>query len=383
MKGIHQLILLGTVCVGAACSGGTINQNSGISAPVAMPLFGPRASMPMPARTAATLYVLDMENTQEGVVRVYKGRGASYLRSVRPESYSGPVTFAVDYAGRLYASALNEAVKQRGTMNVYVNRGGRLIRKIQQPSAFAWPTLDSVGNLYTMCPGAKICEYAGGKNQITRRFKQVVGPLATDASGDLVASRCRDQGAEACVFAPNQETPYWTITDGIDNQGATGYAFDSSGTLYVANEGNQTTSNPGNVAVYAPMANSPTRLITNNVAGPVAIKIDAQGNLYVYNECAGTYDEMKNCSVKGGSIVVYASGAESPFRTITNGVEGVTPPPWVGYGSPLAVDTAGYIYIVNSGILEGAHVTVYQPGGGHPLRSITDLQDPLAVDIGP
>lgn len=328
---------------------------------------------------ATTLYVLDVEGSQ-GALKVYEDGGGSFLRTILPAA-TGPVSYTIDNTGRLYASALDGHAKLPGRLNIYVNRGARFIRNIKQRSPFAWPTVDNGGNLYSTCPGDQICERAGAKSQITRKFKHIEGPLATDSVGDLVAYRCSQLEAEACVFAPGQSTAYWTITSGAGYPGVTGFTFDPQGNLYAANFGGSRPADPGSISVYAPLAASPTRVISTGIAGPLAIATDAQGSLYVYNRCAGSFTSKGACTVKGGSITVYHAGQGSPTRTVTNGILGDGPYPWVGYGTPLAVDSAGNIYVANQHYPQG-NVTVYGLGSDDPVRKITNLENPIAVAVG-
>jgi sugar lactone lactonase YvrE len=364
----------------SACAGG-ISAPSGIASNAA--LSGAR-SLEAAKSKPATLYVLDQEDGA-GVVRIYKGRGTSYLRSVQPNSYGEPVSMAVDSAGSLYMSVYNRQAKQRGTLYVYGNRGSKLLRTLTQRSGFASLTLDEDGNLYSYCPGRHICEYPAGNEPISRKLSGIDAPLATDDSGDLVANRCGLVGAEACVFAPGQQTPYWSITSGLDNLYMKGFAFDPQGNLYAANQGDELPTNPGSIPVFAPTDSSPSRVIATGIAGPQAMVADAKGNLYVYNTCGGSYNSSHQCSTFLGAVTVYAPGASTPSRTITNGV---TQPTNYAWGSLLAVDNAGYLYVANSfyyqhGIYHGPTVTVYKPGSNDPVRTITDVQAPVALAVGP
>ena len=314
---------------------------------------------------------------------MYKKRGSSFSREVNPEGYGIPVSFAVDNAGILYLANFGERDGRTGTIYVYGNRGSELLRSWGQRGGFSSLTPDSDGNFYSSCPSRRICEYPGDE-PASRKFKGVGWPLATDAGGDLAVGYCGLEGAEACVFAPGQQAAYWTILTGVENNYVDGLAFDPQGNLYVDNQGTLTANDPGNIAIYSPTQSSPSRIITTGIAGPLAIAFDAKGDLYVYNDCANPA-----CSGPGGSVTVYAPGASTPFRTITNGV--VRPSDryfWAGSGSPLAVNGAGYLYIVNAahyyeGKQVGPNVAVYKPGANTPTRLVTDIQEPVAVTVGP
>lgn len=368
-----------TACSSVQTSSGTTDNF--VASPSNVHQQRPRARL---KSKPATLYILDDEDGA-GVVRVYKNGGSSPLRSVLPDTYGQPVSFAVDAAGSLYMSAYNQQAKQkqRGILYVYTSRGSKLVRTLLQRSEFGFLTPDEAGNLYSICPGRRICEFPGGEEPASRKLKGFGAPLATDATGDLAGYRCAAAQSEACVFAPGAESPYWTISSGVNYPYMNGFIFDPQGNLYAANRGDETTANPGNIAVYAPTESSPSRVISTGIAGPLAVVIDTQGNLYVYNQCAGSYNSQHVCSTPGGAVTVYAPGASTPSRTITNGISGfVGHPDWIS-GIPLAVDDAGYVYVVDGGAFGSGDVTVYKPGAKNPTRTITDLQGPVAVSVGP
>jgi hypothetical protein len=326
-------------------------------------------------KTAQTLYILDGQ-TGNGI-NVYKDGGKTFLRTVQATPYSD-LALAADQTGLLYVGTLG-GHGHPGTMNIYSDQGSKLVRSFTQRDSFVGLAVDQQGSLYSLCPGANVCQRANAEPPITRKFKGVRLPLAVDLLGNLAALDCFEWGADACVFAPGETTPFWKITSGVDRYYVYQLAFDLSGNLYVVNTGPSTSEDPGNVAVFAPSAASPTRVITAGGTEPIGIAFDSVGRLYVYNDCGGV-PSGNHCSVNYNSVTVYEPGKSTPFRTITDGVGHCDVEVWPLRGSCIAVDSGGDIYIANS---TNQNVVEYRPGSDTPYRTITDSGYPVAVAVGP
>lgn len=102
------------------------------------------------------------------------------------------------------------------------------------------------------------------------------------------------------------QPPLGQLSGALD--GPEGMATDANGTLYVAN------TIDGNVLVYAPGATSPTKTLTDLKGWvPGELAIGADGTLYVTNihgplpKKCGTF-----CIPKPGNIAVYARGSDKP-----------------------------------------------------------------------
>ena len=153
------------------------------------------------------------------------------------------------------------------------------------------------------------------------------------------------------VYSPGSTTPTRTLT-GLDAPVA--LAFDSSGNLYVANNGTNT------VSVFAPNATTPTSTLTEP-SSPQALAIDASGNIYVGNDT---------------TVSVFAPGSTTPTRTLT----GLNSP------SAMAFDSRGTLYVANFGQQtvaapegSGTTVSVFAPGSTTPNATLTGLSGPTAL----
>jgi hypothetical protein len=117
-----------------------------------------------------------------------------------------------------------------------------------------------------------------------------------------VASQNSSTGA-VYAFNPNGDTkPLETIVTGVSVP--MGLALDSSGTLYVANSGNNS------VTAYAPGTTSPSRTLRDGISAPQGVAVGSDGTAYVANE--GPYP-----SAGSGSVTEYPSGTSSPATTIS------------------------------------------------------------------
>lgn len=157
---------------------------------------------------------------------------------------------------------------------------------IYQPSVLAFDATKT--HLYVGNSTASFTVYkAGKKSLLLNVLEWNPTAIAFDASGNVYVanssgSTCgTTDGEPTCnvvlVYPPLSKSPSGGITTGIDNPDA--LAFDSSGNLYVANEGGNT------VTVYAAGSGTPSRTISIGIHHPDALAIDADGNLYVADAC--------------------------------------------------------------------------------------------------
>jgi sugar lactone lactonase YvrE len=177
-------------------------------------------------------------------------------------------------------------------------------------------------------------------------------------------------------------------TAGISNPRV--LAVDSKNNLYVLNTSGSSSSSSssgstGSVSVYAPGRRNPIREITNGITTPMAMAVDAAGDIAVANGTGSSSSSSSSSSSAAGSVVFYNAGTKSPAETITSGIT-----------SPrcLAIDANGTIYVGNgqggssssssSSSSAGGSVTIYPPGNSSPSRTITDgTSNPGALAIAP
>jgi hypothetical protein len=362
----QQLVLTATLMAAAlaACAGGstlTTTMGSPMSAPTS------RGHAAHAAPSGPTLYVLNSQSPESWGVSIYSNGGASLLRSLSLGRFANSV--AADPLGHLFVPS---APAGPWLLNVYENRGARVVQTLHQQELFGLLTLDRSGNLYTLCSEHKLCEYAADGHRVLkqrasrkielRKFGAVPEALAVDASGDVAVS----SGDLILVFAPGTTTPYWTIM-GIS---AGAIAFDPSGDLYVV----ELSGSADEIAEYAPGGTSPVGIITNGIVNPTALAFDGAGNLYVLN--AGVF-ERGECT-QPPAVTVYSAGGSKPILSMTQGLN-------CGQGHEMALDPSASVYVTNQGVYPSSgNVIVYPPGSSKPKRTVSKgIQNPFALAIGP
>jgi len=245
--------------------------------------------------------------------------------------------------------------------------------ELVNPGAIA---LDSAGNIYAANPGVNaITVYAAGASGAPNPVAMITGSntgldyptgVALDSSGNLYVANAGSSLGNTdsiTVFPPNSNgnvTPTAVITGA--NTGLNlplGLALDSSGNIYVANEGSQN-GGADSITVYPPNSNgnvTPTATITGGNTGlstPVGIALDSSANIYVA-------EEDYNGGDPDGSFEVFAAGSNgnvAPTRILYGTGNGLDTP--VG----IAVDSAGNIYVANNGGwgTDPSSVAIYAPG---------------------
>ena len=124
-------------------------------------------------------------------------------------------------------------------------------------------------------------------------------------------------------------------------------AFDASGNLYVANEGN------GTVSEFAPGSTTPTATLTG-LSYPVALAFDASGNLYVANDDRHDGEQVRSGEHHAHRHPHRAELSRSPWRS-----------------TPAATSTWP---TTSSGT-----VSKFAPGSTTPTATLTGLNDPDAL----
>lgn len=361
---IHRLFRSALV---AAFSLSACTSNSTLSGPPVS--VRPGRAQAAAAKPGPTLYALNSSLGSSFDVSVYSGGGARYLRSV-PGEQARVGSLAVQDP-LLYFGYTKPSLGP-GLLNVYSSRGAKFVRQLGQSQPFGLLTLDPSGNLYTICSGDKVCEYAHAKQHLIRKiafgkFGFTFYALATDPAGDLAASSMQTGSMQTgvLVFAPGQKIPYWTINE----NGIYGIAFDSVGDLFVG-----TCCNPTKVEMYPPGAQTPTRTITAGLTNSLFLALDTNDTLYVLNRGVVQHGQ---CS-EPTSITVYPQGSTEPSRTISDGLQ-------CDASRMLAVDASGNIYVPNDYTTTNAagNVVVYGPDSDSPMLTVTKhVVNPVAVGIG-
>ncbi len=154
-----------------------------------------------------------------------------------------------------------------------------------------------------------------------------------------------------------------TITTGIENP--TTLALDGSGNLYV---GNSTTSNAGDVSVYAPKDVTPQRTLSGVIGVPQGLVANAAGRLFVVAQY------RVGCCDLEGTGAIYAPGATQPRRRL----KGLS-----GFAHSPVLDKFGNLYIGNFDIFPG-WVSVYRRGQHVPSRVIQNgIGLPIQLAVAP
>ncbi|HEY1428663.1 MAG TPA: SMP-30/gluconolactonase/LRE family protein [Candidatus Tumulicola sp.] len=191
---------------------------------------------------------------------------------------------------------------------------------------------------------------------------QIARAMATRGRGDARSAKTQptlfvsDLDAQAILLYPaNEKKPVQSgsITDGIDLP--INDAVDSSGTVYVANNGNST------VTEYPLGASSPSVTLSDQIVNPNGVAVDKAGNVYV---TSGAY--VGQCNV-----LVFPKGATSPSATIG--------PFQLPVG--LAIDAKGDLFVGD--VVANAVFEVPKGKTAPKNLDLSGINDPTGVAIDP
>jgi trimeric autotransporter adhesin len=268
----------------------------------------------------------------------------------------GPVGIAVDSSGNLYvADTYNSRIRKVSNGVITTVAGGSTGTQLTDPSFI---TVGSAGDLYFSDPSNN-----GGD-----RIRKVANGVVATIAGNGFASYSGDNGtaANAQFYQPE------------------GVAIDSAGRMYVADTYNNRVRMIAN-GVITTVAGTGIQGFSGDggpatsaqLATPLGVAVDPAGNLYiadvnnrrirkvsggVITTVAGTVGDFA-CGVAVDSAGnVYVSDCwHSLLFKVSNGNATTLP----AYGSGLALDPAGNLYMTNSGaIIEISNGAVTTIGGG-------------------
>jgi len=290
--------------------------------------------------------------------------GEQGVAPLRP-SLAGATGIAVDSSGNIYVTNAVGGPAAQGLITIYpFGSNGNVSPTdtigddpscctrigLDNPTGIA---LDSSANIYVTNAGT----YTGAFDYIT-----IYTAGSASASGHYVAPNAVINGVDTGLEAPSA------------------IAVDSAANIYVTNQAGMFGSSDI-ITVYPAGSDGdtvPDISITGNDTGlssPAGIAIDSSGNIYVTNQGSlyGSTD----------SVVVYPADSvdDAIPQVIIGSRAGIVAP------SGIAEDSAGFVYVVNNGTASGGidTVTIYLPGtyaNSDPIASIAGIATGLASPNG-
>ncbi len=183
------------------------------------------------------------------------------------------------------------------------------------------------------------------------------GGIALDATGRIYVTNTPTNTVTIYAAGASGNVLPLAVIGGAQTQlaGPTGIALDASGNIYVLNIGTSA------VTVYPPLGNgsgilneAPVAVISGpktQLRDPVAMTVDAAGDVYVASQKGGPTRPVKDYSP--GVITIYSAGSNgnvAPTATIKGSATGLT------YPISIALDAAGDIYVGNTSRYVDPHV---------------------------
>ena len=358
---------------------------------------------------SGNVYIADSQNnrvrvvTSDGVIRTFAGNGLISPGGPRTYNDGGPATdgllhlplgVAVGTAGNVYIADTGDNIIRKVDANgiittvagdsyaSYAGDGGNAVdAELNKPADVA---VDSSGNLYiadtnnaairkvttdgliTRFAGNLSIGYSGDGGDATAAG--LIAPLsvALDSSGNLFIVENGDSRIRKVDTKNMISTVAGTGVAGFAGDGSTadkaqlnwptGVAVDSSGNIYVADSlnlrirkiasGNISTVAGNGVLSYSGDGGAATAA---QLRAPEGLAVDAAGNLYV----SDTGNNVVRRITPGGTITTWAGNGNAGF----GGDGGAAGSAQLNSPLGLAVDTAGNLYIADSGNARVRRVT--------------------------
>jgi hypothetical protein len=258
---------------------------------------------------SGNLYVSNALLNGNGNITVYSRKGQ--LFRVLTGFRGGAYAIKFDRAGDLYvvSNRIFGCCEIQGYVTIFAPGATRPSRWLADTAAFPGkPAFDADGTYYQpnfyVFPGW-ISVYAPGASSPSKFIRDGIGfPMAVtvDVYGQVyVLNNIFGGGTDVLLYPRNSASLITTIQTGVVN--ASAIAVDSNDELYVANRGSGNI--PASVTIYAPWMTTPWRTIHEGINEPVALALDASGNLYVGNAPAAGPN----------TVSVYAPNTTTPEAT--------------------------------------------------------------------
>jgi sugar lactone lactonase YvrE len=327
-------------------SNGVISTVAGIGTPGFTGDNGPatsaQVSSPAGVATdsAGNLYIADPGNNRvrkdsNGVISTVAG-GATQVGDNGPASsaqLTGPAGVAVDSAGNLYiADSANNCIREvsngvittvagNGTPGFSGDNGPATSAQLASPVAVA---VDSAGNLY-------IADVAN------TRIREVSNGVISTVAGNGAQGFSGDDGP---ATSAQLSIPL-------------GLAVDSAGNLFIVDAGNYRIRKVSNGVISTVAGSGTSGLWGDNgpatasvLDGPVSVAVDSAGNLYIAEFSHGLLSSNSRIREVSNGVITTVAGTGGPGFSGDNGPAANAQ---LDFPTGVAVDSAGYLYIADTG----------------------------------
>jgi sugar lactone lactonase YvrE len=279
-------------------------------------------------------------------IAVYGGQPLKYLRTIS-DGVLFPDGIAFNPNKQLFVANHGD-----DTVTVYEATERRPVRALSKGLKLPFKlAVSSANDVYVL--GRKVVSlFENGRQTVAKTIRLSAVSIAIDSTNNVYLGTYNAIG----IYAPRAIKRTRTIAQGVD--GPAELAIDTSGNLYVANDG-PAPDTCGNISVYAAITGTLENTITDGICEPVGLAFDSAWNLYV-----GNYGDD---DTKKPSVTVYAVGTSALMETIESGI---TKP------IALAVDPSNNLYVANDSA--GAGVKIYPAGHKSPTQTLSKgISDPL------